>query len=310
MGKVSKADGRNAPLSFQDLILKLERYWADQGCVILQPYDMEIGAATFHPATTLRALGPKPWRAAYVQPSRRPKDGRYGENPNRLQHYYQFQVMLKPSPPDIQDLYLDSLRAIGIDVDNHDIRFVEDDWESPTLGAWGLGWEVWCDGMEVSQFTYFQQVGGFDCEPVAGELTYGLERLAMYVQGVDRVFDLNFNGGQGADKVSYGDVFLQGEREYSRYNFEHADTKMLLAHFRDAETECKALLAKGEGGDHHFMVLPAYDQCIKASHLFNLLDARGVISVTERQGFILRVRELARACCAAWLKTEAGGAHA
>jgi len=310
MGKVSKADGRNPPLSFQDLILKLERYWADQGCVILQPYDMEIGAATFHPATTLRALGPKPWRAAYVQPSRRPKDGRYGENPNRLQHYYQFQVMLKPSPPDIQDLYLDSLRTIGIDVDNHDIRFVEDDWESPTLGAWGLGWEVWCDGMEVSQFTYFQQVGGFDCEPVAGELTYGLERLAMYVQGVDRVFDLNFNGGQGKDKVTYGDVFLQSEQEYSRYNFEHADTKILLAHFRDAEAECKSLLAKGGGGDHHLMVLPAYDQCIKASHLFNLLDARGVISVTERQGFISRVRELARACCAAWLKTEAGGAHA
>jgi len=310
MGKVSKPDGRNAPLSFQDLILKLERYWADQGCVILQPYDMEIGAATFHPATTLRALGPKPWRAAYVQPSRRPKDGRYGENPNRLQHYYQFQVMLKPSPPDIQDLYLDSLRAIGIDVDNHDIRFVEDDWESPTLGAWGLGWEVWCDGMEVSQFTYFQQVGGFDCEPVSGELTYGLERLAMYVQGVDRVFDLNFNGGLGKDKVTYGDVFFQSEQEYSRYNFEHADTKILFAHFRDAEAECKSLLAKGDDGDHHLMVLPAYDQCIKASHLFNLLDARGVISVTERQGFILRVRELARACCAAWLKTEAGGAHA
>ena len=310
MGKLTKAAGRNAPSSFQDLILNLERYWAERGCVILQPYDMEIGAGTFHPATTLRALGPRPWRAAFVQPSRRPKDGRYGENPNRLQHYYQFQVMLKPSPPDIQDLYLDSLRAIGIDVANHDIRFVEDDWESPTLGAWGLGWEVWCDGMEVSQFTYFQQVGGFDCEPVSGELTYGLERLAMYVQGVDRVFDLNFNGGQGNDKVTYGDVFLQAEQEYSRYNFEHADTKMLLAHFRDAEVECKSLLAKGDDGERHLMVLPAYDQCIKASHLFNLLDARGVISVTERQGFILRVRELARGCCAAWLKTEAGGAHA
>ncbi len=298
------------PLSFQDLILTLERYWADQGCVILQPYDMEMGAATFHPATILRALGTKPWRAAYVQPSRRPKDGRYGENPNRLQHYYQFQVILKPSPLDIQDLYLDSLRAIGIDPLNHDIRFVEDDWESPTLGAWGLGWEVWCDGMEVSQFTYFQQVGGFDCDPVAGELTYGLERLAMYVQGVNRVFDLNFNGREGKDKVTYGDVFLQGEQEYSRYNFEHADTKLLLDHFRDAEAECKALLAKGEAGAGHLMVLPAYDQAIKASHLFNLLDARGVISVTERQGYILRVRELARACCAAWLKTEAGGAHA
>ncbi|MGZ5850749.1 MAG: glycine--tRNA ligase subunit alpha [Methyloceanibacter sp.] len=298
------------PLSFQDLILTLERYWADQGCVILQPYDMEMGAATFHPATILRALGTKPWRAAYVQPSRRPKDGRYGENPNRMQHYYQFQVILKPSPPDIQDLYLDSLRAIGIDPLNHDIRFVEDDWESPTLGAWGLGWEVWCDGMEVSQFTYFQQAGGFDCDPIAGEITYGLERLAMYVQGVNRVFDLNFNGREGKDKVTYGDVFLQGEREYSRYNFEHADTKLLLDHFRDAEAECKALLAKGEAGAGHLMVLPAYDQAIKASHLFNLLDARGVISVTERQGYILRVRELARACCAAWLKTEAGGAHA
>ncbi|MGB6388334.1 MAG: glycine--tRNA ligase subunit alpha [Methyloceanibacter sp.] len=308
MTATPKAAGRHAPSSFQDLILDLERYWAEQGCVILQPYDMEMGAGTFHPATTLRALGPRPWRAAYVQPSRRPKDGRYGENPNRLQHYYQFQVMLKPSPPDIQDLYLNSLRAIGIDVANHDIRFVEDDWESPTLGAWGLGWEVWCDGMEVSQFTYFQQVGGFDCEPVAGELTYGLERLAMYVQGVDRVFDLNFNGAQGDDKVTYGDVFLQSEQEYSRYNFEHADTKMLAAHFRDAEAECKSLLAKGDDGGRHLMVLPAYDQCIKASHLFNLLDARGVISVTERQGFILRVRELARACCDAWLKTAAGGA--
>jgi len=310
MGKLTKADRPVAAPSFQYLILRLERYWADQGCVILQPYDMEMGAGTFHPATTLRSLGPKPWRAAYVQPSRRPKDGRYGENPNRLQHYYQFQVILKPSPPDIQDLYLDSLRVVGVDVANHDIRFVEDDWESPTLGAWGLGWEVWCDGMEVSQFTYFQQVGGFDCDPVSGELTYGLERLAMYVQGVDRVFDLNFNGREGKDKVTYGDVFLQAEQEYSRYNFEAADTKMLLAHFRDAEAECKALLAKGENRTRHLMVLPAYDQAIKASHIFNLLDARGVISVTERQGFILRVRELARACCAAWLKTEAGGANA
>jgi glycyl-tRNA synthetase alpha chain len=311
MGKPTKPDRSNEPASFQDLILKLERFWADQGCVILQPYDMEMGAATFHPATALRSLGPKPWRAAYVQPSRRPKDGRYGENPNRLQHYYQFQVMLKPSPPDIQDLYLHSLYAIGIDPSNHDIRFVEDDWESPTLGAWGLGWEVWLDGMEVSQFTYFQQVGGFDCDPVSGELTYGLERLAMYVQGVDRVFDLNFNGGIGRDKVTYGDVFLQAEQEYSRYNFEQADTGRLLDHFRDAEAECKALLAKGDAGGRHLMVLPAYDQAIKASHIFNLLDARGVISVTERQAYILRVRELAKACCAAWLKTEAGGnAHA
>jgi glycyl-tRNA synthetase alpha chain len=293
--------------SFQDLILKLGRFWADQGCVILQPYDMEMGAGTFHPATALRALGPKPWRAAYVQPSRRPKDGRYGENPNRLQHYYQFQVILKPSPPDIQDLYLDSLYAIGIDPKNHDIRFVEDDWESPTLGAWGLGWEVWLDGMEVSQFTYFQQVGGFDCDPVSGELTYGLERLAMYVQGVDNVFDLDFNGGAGKDKITYGDVFRQSEQEYSRYNFEAADTAKLLEHFRDAEAECKALLAKGEAGQRHLLALPAYDQAIKASHIFNLLDARGVISVTERQAYLLRVRELARACCAAWLKTDAGG---
>jgi glycyl-tRNA synthetase alpha chain len=272
---------------------------------------MEMGAGTFHPATALRSLGPKSWRAAYVQPSRRPKDGRYGENPNRLQHYYQFQVILKPSPPDIQDLYLQSLYAIGIDSNNHDIRFVEDDWESPTLGAWGLGWEVWCDGMEVSQFTYFQQVGGFDCDPVSGEITYGLERLAMYVQGVDRVFDLNFNDREGKDRVTYGDVFLQAEQEYSRFNFEAADTERLLAHFRDAETECKALLAKGNTSERHLMVLPAYDQAIKASHIFNLLDARGVISVTERQAYILRVRELTKACCAAWLKTAAGGnAHA
>ena len=304
--------------SFQDLILALQQFWGEQGCVILQPYDMEVGAGTFHPATTLRALGPKPWNAAYVQPSRRPKDGRYGENPNRLQHYYQFQVIMKPSPPDILDLYLESLDRIGIDPKVHDIRFVEDDWESPTLGAWGLGWEVWCDGMEVTQFTYFQQVGGFDCNPVSGEITYGLERLAMYVQGVDRVFDLNFNGREDDRKLTYGDVFLQAEQEYSRFNFEHADTEMLLAHFRDAEQECKALLSKGAPSDspagsrpegaRHLLALPAYDQCIKASHIFNLLDARGVISVTERQSYILRVRELAKACCAAWLMTEGGGA--
>ncbi len=303
-----KKSAKPRPTSFQDLILKLERFWADQGCVILQPYDLEMGAGTFHPATALRALGPKPWRAAYVQPCRRPKDGRYGENPNRLQHYYQFQVILKPSPPDIQNLYLESLVAIGIDPSKHDIRFVEDDWESPTLGAWGLGWEVWLDGMEVTQFTYFQQVGGFDCDPASGELTYGLERLAMYVQNVDRVFDLDFNGGEGNDKVTYGDVFLQAEQEYSRYNFEQADTQLLLQHFRDAEAECKALLAKGDKGGRHLLALPAYDQAIKASHIFNLLDARGVISVTERQAYILRVRDLAKACCAAWLKTEAGGA--
>jgi len=297
--------------SFQGLILTLQQFWADKGCVILQPYDMEVGAGTFHPATTLRALGPGRWNAAYVQPSRRPKDGRYGENPNRLQHYYQFQVILKPSPPDIQELYLQSLYAIGLDPRLHDFRFVEDDWESPTLGAWGLGWECWCDGMEVSQFTYFQQVAGFECAPVAGELTYGLERLAMYVQGVERVYDLNFNGREGAEKVSYGDIFLQAEQEYSRHNFEFADTEMLFRHFADAEKACKALLAAGEpadAGGRHALALPAYDQCIKASHVFNLLDARGVISVTERQSYILRVRELARACGAAWLKTAGGGA--
>ncbi len=294
--------------SFQDLIFALQRFWAEQGCVILQPYDMEVGAGTFHPATTLRALGPKPWNAAYVQPSRRPKDGRYGENPNRLQHYYQLQVIMKPAPEAILDLYLESLRRIGLTPELHDIRFVEDDWESPTLGAWGLGWEVWCDGMEVTQFTYFQQVGGFDCEVVSAEITYGLERLAMYVQGVDRVFDLSFNGREDARRLTYGDIFLQAEQEYSRFNFEHADTAILLQHFKDAETECKALLTQGDKDARHEMALPAYDQCIKASHIFNLLDARGVISVTERQSYILRVRELAKACCAAWLKTEGGGA--
>jgi glycyl-tRNA synthetase alpha chain len=293
--------------SFQALILTLQSFWARRGCVILQPYDMEVGAGTFHPATTLRSLGPMPWKAAYVQPSRRPKDGRYGENPNRLQHYYQFQVILKPSPEDLQDLYLDSLKAIGVDMALHDVRFVEDDWESPTLGAWGLGWECWCDGMEVSQFTYFQQVAGLECAPVSGELTYGLERLAMYVQGVDSIYDINFNGRDGAERIGYRDVFLQAEQEYSRYNFEYADTSLLFQHFRDAENECKALLEKGATQTHHLMALPAYDQCIKASHAFNLLDARGVISVTERQSYIFRVRELAKACGAAWLKTAGGG---
>jgi len=271
----------------------LQAFWAEQGCVILQPYDMEVGAGTFHPATTLRALGPKPWKAAYVQPSRRPKDGRYGENPNRLQHYYQFQAILKPSPANIQDLYLESLKRLGVDPNAHDIRFVEDDWESPTLGAWGLGWEVWCDGMEVTQFTYFQQVGGIECNPVAGEITYGLERLAMYIQGVENVYDLDFNG-QG---VKYGDVFKRAEVEYSHHNFSHADTEMLLRHFEDAEKECKSLLAAK-------LALPAYDQCIKASHRFNLLDARGVISVSERQAYIGRVRALAKACCEGWLAGE------
>jgi glycyl-tRNA synthetase alpha chain len=279
--------------SFQQLILTLQNFWAEQGCVILQPYDMEVGAGTFHPATTLRALGPEPWKAAYVQPSRRPKDGRYGENPNRLQHYYQYQVLLKPSPPNAQELYLESLKRLGVDPLAHDIRFVEDDWESPTLGAWGLGWEVWCDGMEVTQFTYFQQVGGIECDPVAVELTYGLERLAMYIQGVENVYDLDFNG----DGVTYGDVFLQAEKEYSAHNFEHANTDMLYQHFLDAEKECESLLKAG-------LALPAYDQCIKASHRFNLLDARGVISVTERQSYIGRVRALAKACCEGWLASR------
>jgi glycyl-tRNA synthetase alpha chain len=279
--------------SFQDLILTLQRFWAEQGCVILQPYDMEMGAGTFHPATTLRALGPAPWRAAYVQPSRRPTDGRYGENPNRLQHYYQFQAILKPSPPDAQDVYLRSLAALGLDFKQHDIRFVEDDWESPTLGAWGLGWEVWCDGMEVTQYTYFQQVGGIPCEVVSVEYTYGLERLAMYIQGVENVYDLDFNG-QG---VTYGDVFKRAEIEYSAHNFEYADTEMLFRHFADAEKECQALLDRR-------LPLPAYDQCIRASSRFNLLDARGVISVTERAAYIGRVRDLAKACCEAWLASN------
>lgn len=281
------------PKSFQDIILTLHRFWAEQGCVILQPYDVEMGAGTFHPATTLRALGPKPWKAAYVQPSRRPSDGRYGENPNRLQHYYQYQALLKPSPDNIQELLLASYDAIGINRHLHDIRFVEDDWESPTLGAWGLGWEVWCDGMEVTQFTYFQQVGGIACVAPSAELTYGLERLAMYVQGVENVYDLDFNG-QG---VTYGDVFLRAERDYSKHNFELANTDMLARHFADAETECAALVEAG-------VAQPAYDQCIKASHLFNLLDARGVISVAERASYIARVRNLAKACAEAWLAGE------
>ena len=302
-------DADRAP-SFQDLILSLQHFWARQGCVLLQPYDMEMGAGTFHPAT-LRALGPAPLNVAFVQPSRRPRDGRYGENPNRLQHYYQFQVMLKPSPPDIQDLYLKSLYAIGIDNTIHDLRFVEDDWESPTLGAWGLGWECWCDGMEISQFTYFQQLAGFECAPVSGELTYGLERLACYLQGVDSIMDLNFNGRADNQVVMYRDVFLQAEQEYSRHNFEFSDTDMLFEQFRVAEAACRKYLDAGWDSQRtrHLMALPAYDQCIKASHIFNLLDARGVISVTERQSYILRVRELAKACGEAWLRTAGGGAH-
>lgn len=291
--------------SFQGLILTLQNYWAEKGCVLLQPYDMEMGAGTFHPATTLRALGPKPWKAAYVQPCRRPTDGRHGANPNRFQHYYQFQVVLKPSPDNIQELYLGSLDAIGVDRSVHDIRFVEDDWESPTLGAWGLGWEVWCDGMEVTQFTYFQQVGGFECKPVTGEITYGLERLAMYVQGVDNGYDLDFNGEEGADAMTYGDVFHQQEVEFSAYNFDIANTDDLFDQFKEAEAACMAILKTGEQKGRP-MPLPAYDQCIKASHLFNLLDARGVISVAERQSYILRVRTLAKACCAAWLDSPQG----
>jgi glycyl-tRNA synthetase alpha chain len=279
--------------SFQALILRLHDYWSRHGCVILQPYDVEMGAGTFHPATTLRALGPRPWRAAYVQPSRRPTDGRYGQNPNRLQHYYQYQVIMKPSPEDAQDLLLGSYRELGLDPLLHDFRFVEDDWESPTLGAWGLGWEVWCDGMEVGQFTYFQQVGGIPVALPSFEMTYGLERLAMYVQDVDNVYDLDFNGAG----VTYGDVFLRAEREYSAFNFEYADTALLTRHFKDAEGECAALL-------QHGLALPAYDQCIKASHLFNLLDARGVISVTERASYIARVRGLAKGCCEAWVAAD------
>jgi glycyl-tRNA synthetase alpha chain len=285
------ANTASAPLSVQDMILTLHAYWGARGCLILQPYDMRMGAGTFHPATTLRALGPQPWNAAYVQPSRRPTDGRYGENPNRLQHYYQYQVIMKPSPPDLQALYLGSLAAIGIDPLLHDIRFVEDDWESPTLGAWGLGWEVWCDGMEVTQFTYFQQMGGFDCKPVSGELTYGLERLAMYIQGVDNVYDLKFNN----HGVSYGDVFLENERQMSTWNFEVADTETLFEGFRRAEAECrKALEAK--------VPIAAYEQAIEASHLFNLLQARGVISVQERASYMGRVRDLARGSCEGYME--------
>jgi glycyl-tRNA synthetase alpha chain len=290
----------NPETCFQRLILKLQDFWAREGCVILQPYDMEMGAGTFHPATTLRALGPEPWRAAYVQPSRRPKDGRYGENPNRLQHYYQFQVILKPSPGESQELYLASLEAIGIRLRDHDVRFVEDDWESPTLGAWGIGWEIWLDGMEVSQFTYFQQVGGINCDPVSTELTYGLERLAMFVQGVDNIFELDWNGlPRDAGGMSYRDVYFQAEREFSTFNFEVADTSALQRHFRDAEKECRMLFDRPKP-----LPLPAYDQCMKASHLFNLLDARGVVSATERQAFIGRVRALAKGCCEAWLASR------
>jgi len=279
--------GRLVVLTFQDLIMRLQQFWAKQGCVVQQPYDSSMGAGTFHPATFMRVLDDKDWKAAYVQPCRRPTDGRYGENPNRLQHYYQFQVILKPAPEDILDLYLASLREIGIDTDVHDIRFVEDDWESPTLGAWGLGWEVWLNGMEVTQFTYFQQVGGVELSRTPGEITYGLERLAMYIQGVENVYDLTWVEQPDGTKISYGDVFLRNEQEFSAYNFEHADTAFLHQQFDQAEGDCKRL-AK------HDLFLPAYEEVIKASHAFNLLDARGAISVAERQRFIGRVRGLSR----------------
>ena len=284
---------KSKSLSFQEIIMNLQKFWGKYGCIILQPYDLEVGAGTFHPATTLRSLGPKPWKAAYVQPSRRPTDGRYGENPNRLQHYYQYQVIIKPSPDNIKQTYLKSLSAIGIDVKSHDIRFVEDDWESPTLGAAGLGWEVWCDGMEITQFTYFQQMTGLECKPIPVEMTYGLERLCMFVQGKKNVFDLDWNN----EGVKYKDVFFQAEKEFSAYNFEFANTEILLKNFESTENECKSLLDKK-------LSLPAYDQCLKASHIFNLLDARGVIGVAERTGYINRIRELAKGCGALWLSTQ------
>ena len=288
-----KTKKKNTVLSFQNLIFNLQKFWDKQGCIILQPYDLEVGAGTFHPATTLRSLGPKPWKAAYVQPSRRPTDGRYGKNPNRLQHYYQFQVIIKPSPKDIKQLYLKSLMAIGIDSKEHDIRFVEDDWESPTLGAAGLGWEVWCDGMEITQFTYFQKMTGIECKPISVELTYGLERICMFVQGKKNVFDIDWND----NGVKYGDVYLQSEKEFSAYNFDQANTDSLLKNFEIAEQECKNLLEQK-------LPLPAYDQCLKASHIFNLLDARGVIAVAERTGYINRIRELAKGAGSGWLENQ------
>jgi len=286
---------------FQSIILNLQYYWSEVGCVILQPYDNEVGAGTFHPATTLRSLGPEEnWNAAYVQPSRRPADGRYGNNPNRVQHYYQFQTIMKPSPENSQELYLGSLEAIGLKLNNHDIRFVEDDWESPTLGAWGLGWEVWCDGMEISQFTYFQQVGGIECSPIPLELTYGLERLAMFIQKVENIFDIEWNSVSNS-KIKYSDIFLRNEKEFSVYNFERANVKKLYSQFEMAQEECYELLYQ-----KHPLPLPAYDQCLKASHLFNLLDARGAISVTERQSYILKIRNLAKGCCEAYLNSFEG----
>jgi len=282
--------------TFQGLVLALQHFWAEKGCVVLQPLDLEVGAGTFHPATFLRAIGPESWNTAYVQPCRRPTDGRYGENPNRLQHYYQFQVILKPSPQDIQAIYLESLESLGIDMAIHDIRFVEDNWESPTLGAWGLGWEVWLNGMEVTQFTYFQQVGGLECHPVSGEITYGIERIAMYIQGVDSIFDIVWTDSPNG-VVTYGDVFKQNEVEMSVFNFEHADTDLLFKYFDDCESQCNKLIAES-------LPLPAYEQVLKASHNFNLLDARNAISVTERQRFILRVRTLARLVAEAYFESR------
>ena len=290
---IKKKKGKPIPVNFQDIVFNLQKFWGNYGCVILQPYDIEVGAGTFHPATTLRSLGPKPWKAAYVQPSRRPTDGRYGKNPNRLQHYYQFQVIIKPSPNDIKKIYLKSLSAIGINHKVHDIRLVEDDWESPTLGAAGLGWEVWCDGMEITQFTYFQQMAGIECKPVSVELTYGLERICMFVQGKNNIFDLIWNNSG----VKYKDIFYQAEKEYSAYNFEYANTEYLLKNFEIAESECKSLLEKK-------LPLPAYDQCLKASHVFNLLDARGVIGVAQRTEYISRIRELAKGSGEIWLESQ------
>ncbi len=288
-----KNKNKNNHITFQDLVFNLQKFWSKYGCVILQPYDLEVGAGTFHPATTLRSLGPKPWKAAYVQPSRRPTDGRYGKNPNRLQHYYQYQVIIKPSPKNIKQIYLKSLAAIGIQAKEHDIRFVEDDWESPTLGAAGLGWEVWCDGMEITQFTYFQKMTGIDCKPISVELTYGLERICMFVQSKNNIFDIDWN----SDGIKYKDVYFQSEKEFSAYNFDYANTDSLLKNFELAENECKSLLEKK-------LPLPAYDQCLKASHIFNLLDSRGVISVAERTGYINRIRDLAKGSGSAWLENQ------
>jgi len=294
------------PDCFQQIILLLQHFWSDKGCVVLQPYDLEVGAGTFHPATTLRSLGPDHWSAAYVQPCRRPSDGRYGDSPNRLQHYYQFQVVMKPSPIILKEMYLESLKVLGIDNKVHDIRFVEDDWESPTLGAWGLGWEVWCDGMEISQFTYFQQVGGHDCKPITGEITYGLERLAMFILECESVMNLPYNSPNSQRPIKYSDIFLKAEKQYSEWNFNVANTEIVFRHFDDAEKMCQEILGMGElknksPSKKNILVQPAYDQCIKASHLFNVLDSRGVISTAQRQVYIGRVRALAKLCADAYI---------